>query len=374
MRIVSKRLWEALLLPALVVVCLLGFSGVAFADEQHDAPSGTQVNHTLSADDAETDAPFEAAQAEGSLSTMSEADAQSQLDALAYVNLSFASKPITNGGEFDVIIKWNYNTSFSCILSIYQGNDETGTLMWRGSKIEYAFGTNYHGTLKATVDATDWEPGNYYAVLTKTVGGTTTTCDTCSLTILEALFPDVVKTSDCWYYQSVQDAVDKGLMSGYANGKFGPADSLPRGQAATILARYYDGSGDATDTHGFDDLEAGSYYMPGVSWALDEGIMHGKNSTTFDPNGKISRQELCVVIANCAAKYKEADIEGADKSKLDGMPDAESVSSYAVNHVAWCLNEGVIHGTGKGLIAPQQAVSRAEMATIITNAVNAEVI
>ena len=38
-----------------------------------------------------------------------------------------------------------------------------------------------------------------------------------------------------WYEPYVQDVSEKGLMTGYENGYFGPADELTRGQFATII-------------------------------------------------------------------------------------------------------------------------------------------
>ncbi len=51
-----------------------------------------------------------------------------------------------------------------------------------------------------------------------------------------SLFPDV--DSGAYYADAVEDAYNKGLITGYDNGMFGPNDNLTRGQIAVIMQRY----------------------------------------------------------------------------------------------------------------------------------------
>jgi len=51
-----------------------------------------------------------------------------------------------------------------------------------------------------------------------------------------SLFPDV--DSGTYYTDAVEDAFNKGLITGYDDGTFGPNDNLTRGQIAVIMQRY----------------------------------------------------------------------------------------------------------------------------------------
>jgi hypothetical protein len=69
-------------------------------------------------------------------------------------------------------------------------------------------------------------------------------------------FPDV--DDNAYYADSVYKMQERGVVSGYENGNFGPNDSVTRGQVATMLDRYdqsLTGTIVATDSgKGVDDL------------------------------------------------------------------------------------------------------------------------
>ncbi|MBN2087424.1 S-layer homology domain-containing protein [Candidatus Peregrinibacteria bacterium] len=50
----------------------------------------------------------------------------------------------------------------------------------------------------------------------------------------ESIFPDVIK--DMWYYDYVVTAFNNGILDGYADGNFGPADPITRSQIAKLIA------------------------------------------------------------------------------------------------------------------------------------------
>ena len=191
-------------------------------------------------------------------------------------------------------------------------------------------------------------------------------------------FPDVA--SDQWYYKAVSQASDAGYVTGYKTGTFGPTDTLTRAQAAVIICRYFGGEGSDADSAAFPDVKAGSYYTASVNWAVENGVINGKTakdgSRYFDPDGPLTRAELCVIVGN-AAKSLAGKAVSSDGSKLASMPDASSVASWATSSVAWGLDEGVISGkqrSGARYVAPNDAVSRAEMAAIIVNCADSGVL
>ena len=191
-------------------------------------------------------------------------------------------------------------------------------------------------------------------------------------------FPDVA--SDQWYYKAVSQASDAGYVTGYKSGTFGPADTLTRAQAAVIICRYFGGEGSDADSAAFPDVKAGSYYTASVNWAVENGVINGKTAKDgtryFDPNGPLTRAELCVIVGN-AAKNLAGKSVTSDGSKLSSMPDASSVPSWGKASVEWGLDEGVISGkqrSGTRYVAPNDAVSRAEMAAIIVNCADSGVL
>lgn len=170
--------------------------------------------------------------------------------------------------------------------------------------------------------------------------------------------------SGAYYYVS-----SKGIMNGYENRHFGPADPITRGQAVTILWRMSGSpSADAAD---FPDVDYEEYFGDAIEWARSVGVVQGyvgaDSEVLFCPERSISREELAVMLANYASICSGIDSVG-DASSLNAKPDASSVSSWAVESMAWAVETGVINGVMVGDIAylmPASTATRAEMAQMI---------
>lgn len=203
-----------------------------------------------------------------------------------------------------------------------------------------------------------------------------------------SMFSDV--DPDAWYVADgwLEYVVETGLMGGYADSdRFGPYDSISRGQVAVMLYRlesdWFDdglveryGSTTDPDRYGestsFSDMRANAYYTAALNWAKDAGIMTGDESTGFTtvrPDAPISREELCVMIARYfnAGDIPETDL---DPEALDGLLGMEDVSDWAVDGVSWCIDSeiigGVDNGDGTFSIAPHDRTWRAAAAKMFT--------
>ena len=68
----------------------------------------------------------------------------------------------------------------------------------------------------------------------------------------------------------------------------------------------------------------------------------------------------------------------ADLSVLDAFPDAAEVSSWARPSVTWAVEQGLLNGVeqvgGTRALSATRDITRAEMATMMSNAVDAGVL
>lgn len=132
-------------------------------------------------------------------------------------------------------------------------------------------------------------------------------------------------------------------MTGYADTDlFGPSNELTRAEFVTVLHRIVD-----PEAAGVDFTTA-------------------KNETgvEFQPNTPVDRQTMCVILS----RYLKAENPSMDK--LNSMPDADGVADWAIDGVAWALNEGVISGVGVDgtrYIQADTILSRAMAAQVIAN-------
>ena len=186
-------------------------------------------------------------------------------------------------------------------------------------------------------------------------------------------YDDVSKGA--WYYESVMDATDKGLMSGYGGTYlFGPENNLLRAEMAQLLANASDvetapGASDAT---GLADLAEPAWYTASVNWAFAKGLLKGYSlpgDDLFGPEDPLTREQAMVVL------QRWAETRGADPNAYGEVakefPDWDSVSAWAQEAVEWAVERDLVDGTESWsgtTLDPQRPVLRSEMAKMIANA------
>ena len=188
------------------------------------------------------------------------------------------------------------------------------------------------------------------------------------------LFDDVEEGA--WYEEAVTFCNFNKLMTGYAGtDTFGVGKSLTRAEFATVLYRIAEPEAAKADYAGvknatsLPDVEGGQFYTPAANWAVANGVISGvdtANGKEFQPNTSVSREMVCTILA----RYMKA-ADDQPTAKLNAMPDAASVSSWAANSVAWALNNGVINGyndNGTLKVEPQMTLTREMAAQIVANA------
>lgn len=114
-----------------------------------------------------------------------------------------------------------------------------------------------------------------------------------------AVYKDV--SADAWYSDAVIWAYQNGIMSGYTNGTFGANDVITREQIATILYSYSNRYG--VDTSSLQNLnkytdasKISSYAVTPMQWAVANGIISGRTSTTLVPQGSATRAECAAML------------------------------------------------------------------------------
>lgn len=172
-------------------------------------------------------------------------------------------------------------------------------------------------------------------------------------------FADVEENA--WYHAGVDFMVKNGFMDGVSDNKFDVDGNLTRAQLVTILYRIA-GEPKSNAMNPFADVAEGQWYTDAVTWAAENGIIKGIDATTFAPNAEISREQIAAILFRYTKAEKTA-------SRLAGFPDVEKVSDYAVEAMAWAVEQGLINGIsesdGKTYLAPQETATRAQIAVIL---------
>ncbi len=112
-------------------------------------------------------------------------------------------------------------------------------------------------------------------------------------------FTDVKASDTTMPY--IEWAVGCKIVSGYGNGKFGPTDLITREQMAVMMQNYAKATGYklpisiATVTFS-DNAKISAYAKDAVKAIQQAGIMQGKGSNTFDPQGNATRGEASTIL------------------------------------------------------------------------------
>ena len=153
-------------------------------------------------------------------------------------------------------------------------------------------------------------------------------------------FTDI--SSNKWYYSAVKYAYENNMIKGTNAYTFAPEKIITRGMLVTILHRMQ-GAPDISGESKFLDVQDPSqYYYTAIKWAGNKGIISGYNNGKFGPNDPITREQLAVILSKYCrleGKYKETT---ADLSKFS---DGLKVSSFAKDAMEWAVGSGVITGS-----------------------------
>ncbi|MGI5825590.1 MAG: S-layer homology domain-containing protein [Bacillota bacterium] len=168
-----------------------------------------------------------------------------------------------------------------------------------------------------------------------------------------------------WAENDIYRMVALGAVNGNPDGTFKANDSVTRAEFVTMLmkALVKTEQGVLEGSNKFADAK-GHWAENFIGAAVDAGIVKGTSATTFEPNAKITRQEMAVMIVN-ALKFenKAGSVSGADTGKI---------ASWASAAVDICNDHGLMTYDGKNKFYPLNNATRAEAATVLWRAFSAK--
>ena len=109
--------------------------------------------------------------------------------------------------------------------------------------------------------------------------------------------------------------------------------------------------------HGVVDI-VGHWAENDITWVMDMGLFNGTSSTTFNPNGTMTRGMFVTVLG------RYAGVDPADFSDWylpDLFKDVKGDAYYAP-YINWAVRHGLTNGTGKDTFSPDLAITREQMA------------
>lgn len=174
----------------------------------------------------------------------------------------------------------------------------------------------------------------------------------------QAGFTDVA--SD-WSYSPIKTCYELGLMSGQSPGKFGPNDKVTIAEGVVSAARI------RNLWHGGDGSFPSSipWYQSAVDYAVQNNIMTQGQFSSF--TAAITRAQLADLLAQVLPKKDYAPI-----NSVKSLPDVNDNTPGAAS-IFKLYNAGIVAGIDAyGTFAPNNTISRAQMAAILCRLVQPE--
>lgn len=167
-----------------------------------------------------------------------------------------------------------------------------------------------------------------------------------------------------WYTEFVDYVAEHKLMNGMTENTFAPSDTLTRAMFVQILANIEGvNTADRNTATKFTDVPSGKWFSPAVKWASENGIVNGMTENTFDPQGNIQRQQVCVMLK------RYANLKGIVMQNSAGgavFKDDALIQDYAKEAVYACRQTGIINGMTEDTFDPRGYATRAQIAKIMT--------
>ena len=168
-----------------------------------------------------------------------------------------------------------------------------------------------------------------------------------------------------WASAAINDLGSRLIVSGVSTTQYEPERSISRAEFAAILVRAL-GLQETISSSRFSDVAVGAWYSGYIETASNYGIVAGYSNGQFGPQDKISREQAMTMIGSAMKLTKLYPILTQDdvNTLFVRFRDSEDIAGYAKADVAACLSTGIVSGRSSTELAPQDFITRAEVAVI----------
>ncbi len=162
-----------------------------------------------------------------------------------------------------------------------------------------------------------------------------------------------------WAKESITYLATHGVISGKGDGKYYPNDTVTREEFVKIIVEAFEIDKTGAQAS-FEDVAEERWSYPYIAAAYTLGIVTGTDEITFYPTGKITRQDMAVIM------YRVAELSGLSLTETTlTFGDSAAIAPYAEAAVSALFHAGIINGVGDNLFAPTEVVTRAQAAKIV---------
>lgn len=175
-------------------------------------------------------------------------------------------------------------------------------------------------------------------------------------------FPDV--PPDYWATPFITELARRGIVEGFPDTTFRPAQPVTRAEFAGMLQKAFPGQG-KVQSLSFPDVPADYWGNAAISEAVQSGFMRGYPDSQFRPDQQIPKEQAIVAL-NTGLKLSVPD---SPVQKVAIYQDANKISRYAIEAIAAATQANlVVNHPDPKFLTPELTTSRAEAAALIYQA------
>lgn len=192
----------------------------------------------------------------------------------------------------------------------------------------------------------------------------------------QARFSDTTQVP--WASAAIQDMVSLGILQGQGNAQFNPSGDTTRAEIATVLGRLMQWQAPSAPGPGFLPPGLSRFRNPRgipvwarayVALAVEDGLIMGFPGHRFEPNGRVTWDEVAVLVAR-VFKYPSL-APNQVQAELSQLQFGAHTPPWAQEAVAEDVAAGDFSSTLSVLYRPNQPISRAELALFLFQAMSA---
>ncbi len=181
-----------------------------------------------------------------------------------------------------------------------------------------------------------------------------------------AVFSDVPK--DAWEAPYVYDLVERGIVSGYGDGTFGPNAPVQRCEYAKMLVGISNTPISTSVSTPYADVPDWEWYFPYVNSSLSYITGFTRDGELkFAPEENATREDVAVALIK-ALKVDVSAYKDAAGYLGERFTDVNTISAHNLPYIAAAVDKGYITGDTEGTFRGQDTIIRAEVVAVLCRA------
>lgn len=188
----------------------------------------------------------------------------------------------------------------------------------------------------------------------------------CALTTLlpQAAFAQTASFSDVPpeypHYRAIEFLRAEGIIGGYPDGTFKPAQVVNRAEALKIMLGARKAAVDEPSSSSFSDVPLGEWFTKYVETGKTLGIIGGNPDGTFAPARTVNKVEFLKMLL-LAYEVKFVNYQAPEKPLYPDTPDN---NAWYIQYLDFAKSLNLVLPNAQGRIEPDKGLSRGEVADI----------